>query len=1712
MGAIDEAVARWPGRLEGEPALRHLLHHVGERLASRGDPRKWQRGARDSSRVGGLGFPRTFAPSDAVGPSVDVARGGGGPDSPGERPVWRVVLRRRMVGPAAIEDVVVRVRRFVHETEATRRGRAALVWCYLRGTATQKSGVTFGDALRPLVGRIDQLLLADLLRSRPTPLTGDDHGADPQSQEGEGRAPLVCGLATLIGAPFVGKDAPQPRALGLGAKAWVSGVEALCARTDTSSSAMGRAPLRAQSVDEHAQCAIETLTDRVLESRLSPRAVEESTGGAESCRHSRTPVAEAVRSAVAQLLGEGDTDAVTYGLHIAAASLGTALVFKNTSPNGEWPDGAVVLAPAVGGLVDVGPRGASGGGVGPMLGDRLEVSSTTSGEDDGGGGGGTSRPPSGGDSALGFERPRARLGDTVSRSAHPNGTGALSMLSPVPSRRDDADEGAVRRGGRWSGVEEGSPTDPGDLGAATDCEPWSAGPGRRGFAVGELVLAIPVDGAVGCYMPAIVIAPSVAVGVDDARVRVEWVSATTAGSYDGGGNLASAETGPSLQCANDRLNCLVESSCIVSADDAEGVGRVFDELVDAVDMSAAADMLRDVQTCARRLWRRGWAPLLSPGGSVDATAGNCGGAPRRAGGGRITPIGPPPGPTGVNPSGAPDDGVDGFALPTQTPHHDYDDDDVAGATAVASAHTPAPAPDDTPVTADTAPTSAAAAATTIGPTGDIGDRAARGVAGSVGFESRPRVAQEHTSHHRGVGFPPAESPAPPPPRVDRTADLQFAPPIGGPRLRPRAAGAPLEEDTPRFFSIDGSQLTGACHNKRHHVEAVAGGNFDGVCWHLGTEKRWRLTQVAARDLVPSSEAEVWHARDAERNEWRARCRPEAARRPDVAAVCDIALWDACIDKNGHVAIRVPPLLFPTAPRNGADAVVLAFAPRTTSGSATANPTRTKLQYTEVVTLKGVGFLQPLDTVGADEKATSHLSGIRAAIADATADLVGYIHDQTGAEASFLGSIRPDSLPALFRRIGTELPALRSTVATFVAENAPEQAEHVDYATLTMLGRCVEAADCAARLAAGRRVAERARRAGAMASREFVDGGDDSDDIDTDADADEGGDPSPNGRANSKRAADAGGRTHERLGRRGDRLRVMLIGEHRRDRGLGYGDFYCVSNHPDMLGAADARFALEGDLRCLRPGPLRGGFDLFTGTGLSDLAFQVGSGGIAMPVRVDNDASKLATNGRLCAIPASRTRAKSWKAARPTGAAKCSTTLHVLDVHNVHEVARAFVVATRGAARPEVSTMAPPCRPYSSSSQYMNRDQPFSDKKPHIASTTRVVLETSRQAACTLDGHRCCVLVGSLVAIGECGARRAGSTNYWHVDVPYLLAAGRSVLALEINSSDVPATSGHVPSSAKRPRCVVVDMQAFAFAIDGRTEVDLLCEFRDVARAKIRAARQMPPTTLRTLLKARKFTTKKEDGRHWFLHRDTWYDSIRFGPRKAGQKEVYGLDCTVKGLRRSCGTPLNSARGAAEATAAGDFGGTSVCEVDTRIVMCLAGIPHHIKECDLGFEGASTNQEADAIAEVAGPNLIAFLGEVYKETIGEFVEAHREQVDVATRTASDGRKPQHLGVHGTSARRDGSYAEHTEYASTGTHPEEVRTRYVETKKRRSSLAIDSGAGQGWPTHPVPTPELRQRANEAMFDLEARIRRRSRSRPDIPLAEQRKRALDVESKAR
>ena len=89
-------------------------------------------------------------------------------------------------------------------------------------------------------------------------------------------------------------------------------------------------PLRTQSVDEHAQCAIETRTDRVLESRLSPRAEEESTGGAESCRHSRTPVAEAVRSAVAQLLDEGDTDAVTYGLHIAAASLGTSLVF-NTS-------------------------------------------------------------------------------------------------------------------------------------------------------------------------------------------------------------------------------------------------------------------------------------------------------------------------------------------------------------------------------------------------------------------------------------------------------------------------------------------------------------------------------------------------------------------------------------------------------------------------------------------------------------------------------------------------------------------------------------------------------------------------------------------------------------------------------------------------------------------------------------------------------------------------------------------------------------------------------------------------------------------------------------------------------------------------------------------------------------------------------------------------------------------------------------------------------------------------------------------------------------------------------------------------------------------------------------------------------------------------------------------------------------------------------------
>ena len=37
-------------------------------------------------------------------------------------------------------------------------------------------------------------------------------------------------------------------------------------------------PLRTQSVDEHAHCAIETLTDRLLESRLSPRAEEESTG------------------------------------------------------------------------------------------------------------------------------------------------------------------------------------------------------------------------------------------------------------------------------------------------------------------------------------------------------------------------------------------------------------------------------------------------------------------------------------------------------------------------------------------------------------------------------------------------------------------------------------------------------------------------------------------------------------------------------------------------------------------------------------------------------------------------------------------------------------------------------------------------------------------------------------------------------------------------------------------------------------------------------------------------------------------------------------------------------------------------------------------------------------------------------------------------------------------------------------------------------------------------------------------------------------------------------------------------------------------------------------------------------------------------------------------------------------------------------------------
>ena len=200
-------------------------------------------------------------------------------------------------------------------------------------------------------------------------------------------------------------------------------------------------------------------------------------------------------------------------------------------------------------------------------------------------------------------------------------------------------------------------------------------------------------------------------------------------------------------------------------------------------------------------------------------------------------------------------------------------------------------------------------------------------------------------------------------------------------------------------------------------------------------------------------------------------------------------------------------------RNGADAVVLAFAPRAASESATAAPTRTKLQYTEVTTLSGVGLLRSLDTSGADEKATTRLSGIRSAIAVATIALVEYIRDQTGAEASFLESIHPDSLPAAFCRIDTELPALRSTVETIVAENAPELSARVGYATLTMLSRCVEAADSAARLAAGRRVAERARRAGAMASREFVADGDDSDESNTDAD--EGVDPPPNGRANSK---------------------------------------------------------------------------------------------------------------------------------------------------------------------------------------------------------------------------------------------------------------------------------------------------------------------------------------------------------------------------------------------------------------------------------------------------------------------------------------------------------------------------------------------------------------------------------------------------------------------
>ena len=103
----------------------------------------------------------------------------------------------------------------------------------------------------------------------------------------------------------------------------------------------------------------------------------------------------------------------------------------------------------------------------------------------------------------------------------------------------------------------------------------------------------------------------------------------------------------------------------------------------------------------------------------------------------------------------------------------------------------------------------------------------------------------------------------------------------------------------------------------------------------------------------------------------------------------------------------------------------------------------------------------------------------------------------------------------------------------------------------------------------------------------------------------------------------------------------------------------------------------------------------------------------------------------------------------------------------------------------------------------------------------------------------------------------------------------------------------------------------------------------------------------------------------------WYDSVRYGPRKSDRKEIFGLDCSVSGLTHDCGCVLVPR----QAPLAKDFPGGAVADIDLEMMCVVGGLPGFVPAVVFDKPGVTLNVAGDALADVAGVNLVAVVAQV-----------------------------------------------------------------------------------------------------------------------------------------